>query len=276
VNPHAIPSLSPVTAAATLWRNRHLIWQLAAREVWGRYRGSVMGLFWSFLHPVLMLAVYTFVFSVVFRARWGITEEETRTQFAVVLFSGLIVHGLFSEVLNRAPGLILGHANFVKRIVFPLEILPAVVLGAAVFHTLVSIIVLAFAFLLFAGIPPWTMVLAPVVLAPLALLSLGCAWFLASLGVYLRDIGQAVGIITVALLFLSPIFYPITAMPEAYRPILSLNPLTFIIEQARAVLIWGNMPDWGGLAIYTGIAACIAALGYAWFQATRRGFADVL
>lgn len=276
INPHARQPTSLVALARSLWRNRQLIAQMTRREVAGRYKGSVMGLAWSFFNPVFMLAVYTFVFSVVFKARWGLGGEESKTQFAVVLFVGMIVHGLLAEVLNRAPGLILSNVNYVKKVVFPLEILPVVSMGAALFHSLVSLGVLLIAFALFNGYLNWTAILAPLVVLPLVILTLGLAWMLASLGVFLRDVGQTIGIITTVMLFLAPVFYPITALPEEMRPWIMANPLTFIIEQAREVLIWGRLPNWTGLGIYTLAATAMAWAGYAWFQKTRKGFADVL
>jgi lipopolysaccharide transport system permease protein len=224
------------------------------------------------------LAVYTFFFSVVFKARWGVVDgvEESKTQFAVVLFVGMIVHGLFAEVLNRAPTLITSNINYVKRVVFPLEILPVISLGAALFHSLVSLAVLLIAFVTFNHFLHWTIIFLPLVLLPLVIISLGFAWMFASLGVFLRDVGQTVGIFTMVLMYISPVFFPITAMPEQYRPIMMANPLTFIIEQAREVLIWGHVPDWSGIGIYTLAASATAWLGFIWFQKTRKGFADVL
>jgi lipopolysaccharide transport system permease protein len=276
INPHAAQPTSLVALGKSLWRNRQLILQMTKREVVGRYKGSALGLVWSFLNPVFMLAVYTFVFSVVFKARWGVGGEESKTQFAVVLFVGMIVHGLFAEVLNRAPGLILSNVNYVKKVFFPLEILPVVSMGAALFHSLISLGVLLIAFALFNGYLHWTAVLAPLVVLPLVILTLGLAWMLASLGVFLRDVGQTIGIITTVMLFLAPVFYPVTALPEEMRPWIMANPLTFIIEQTREVLIWGRVPDWTGLGTYTLVATAIAWAGYAWFQKTRKGFADVL
>lgn len=235
-----------------------------------------MGLGWSFLHPLFMLTVYTFVFSVVFKARWGGGDEESRAQFALVLFVGMIVHGLFAEVLNRAPMLICSHVNYVKKVVFPLEILPIVTMGAALFHSLISVGIWLAAFALLNGYLQWTVVFAPLVLMLLIILTLGLAWMLASLGVFVRDVGQTIGIMTTVMLFLSPVFYPVTALPEAVRPWLLANPLTFIIEQARAVLIWGRMPNWVGLSEYALVAVAVAWAGFAWFQKTRNGFADVL
>ena len=249
---------------------------MTKREVVGRYRGSVLGIAWSFFNPLLMLTIYTFVFSVVFKSRWGVNTDETKTQFAIVLFVGMIVHGLFAEVINRAPALITSNVNFVKKVVFPLDILPSIAIGAALFHSLVSLGVLMVAFVLFNGYLNWTAIFIPLVLLPLIILTLGFAWMLASLGVFLRDLGQTTGIITMIMLFFSPIFYPVTALPVKLRPWIMVNPLSFIIEQAREVLIWGHLPDWVGLGIYSLVALGVAWAGYAWFQKTRKGFADVL
>lgn len=276
INPHAAQPTSLLALVKSLWRNRQLIAQMTKREVVGRYKGSVMGLAWSFFNPVFMLAVYTFVFSVIFKSRWGVGGEESKTQFAVVLFVGMIVHGLFAEVLNRAPSLILSNVNYVKKVVFPLDTLPVIAMGVALFHSFISLGVLLAAFVLFNGYLHWTAIFTPFVLLPLVILTLGLAWMLASLGVFLRDVGQTIGIITTVMMFLSPVFYPVTNLPEEFRPWLMANPLTFIIEQAREVLIWGRLPDWSGLGIYTIAATVVAWLGYAWFQKTRKGFADVL
>ena len=261
----------------SLWHNRSLIAQMTTRDVVGRYKGSAMGLAWSFFNPIFMLTVYTFVFSQVFKARWGDADgNESRSQVAVVLFVGLIVQGLFAEVLNRAPGLILGNVNYVKKVVFPLEILPVISMGAALIHSLISLMVLLTAFALFNGYVYWTVLLAPLVLFPLIVATMGFAWMFAALGVFIRDVGQTIGIIMTVLMFLSPVFYPITAVPEQYRPWIMANPLTFIIEQAREILIWGRLPNWGGLGIYLLVALGVAWIGFAWFQKTRKGFADVL
>jgi len=276
MNPHAQHPTSISEMLASFWRNRELIWQMTRREVVGRYKGSVLGLAWTFLNPVFMLLVYTFVFSVVFKARWAVDGDETKTQFAVVLFVGMIVHGLFAEVLNRAPGLILGNVNYVKKVVFPLEILPAISMGAALFHTLVSLFVLLIAFVAFNGFLHWTVIFIPLVLLPLVIFTLGLAWMLVSIGVYIRDIGQTIGIFTTVMLFVSPVFFPITALPARFQPWMMANPLTFIIEQARDVLIWGALPNLQGLGFYTLAATFVAWAGYVWFQKTRKGFADVL
>lgn len=262
-------------AISSLGQNRALIQQMIKREVVGRYRGSMLGIVWSFFNPVFMLAVYTFVFSVVFQARWGGGTGD-KSEFAILIFSGMIVHSLFGECVNRAPGLILSNVNYVKKVVFPLHILPIVALGAALFHTLISYAVLLLFYLLTQAHLNWTVVYLPLVILPYLLLILGISWFLAATGVYLRDVGQTTGILVTVLMFLSPVFYPITALPEEYRLLLHLNPLTFIIEQTREVLIWGHAPDWAGLGLYLLAGTFIAWAGLFWFQKTRKGFADVL
>ena len=235
-----------------------------------------MGLAWSFLNPIVLLAVYTFVFSVVFKARWGVGTEESRTVFAVILFIGMIIHGLFAECVSRAPVLILSNVNFVKKVVFPLEILPLVSLGTALFHATISIFVLlSFVFLINLHIH-WSAIFLPLVLVPLILATMGVAWFLAATGVFVRDIAQAAGIITTVMLFLAPVFYPVSALPTQYQLWIRLNPLTFIIEEARNVLIWGRLPQWQGLMISFLVSLLIAWAGFWWFQKTRKGFADVV
>ncbi|MFK3725680.1 ABC transporter permease [Pseudomonas monteilii] len=276
MNPHSRAPISPWALVSNLWQHRRLILQMSRREVIGRYKGSVMGILWSFLNPLFMLAVYTFVFSVVFKARWTTSPGEDKADFAVLLFAGMIVHSLLAEVLNRAPGLILANVNYVKKVVFPLEILPVVSMCAALFHSGISLLVLLCAIILLDGNISLTMLLVPIVLLPYVVFVQGLAWILASLGVYLRDVGQTIGIITMVLLFLSPVFFPVSSLPEELRPLMNANPLTFIIEQVREVLIWGRLPDWAGLGLYSLMALFTAWIGYAWFQRTRKGFADVL
>lgn len=267
--------ISPLHLFSSLVSHRQLIWAMTRREVIGRYRGSVMGILWSFLNPVLMLAVYTFVFSVVFNARWG-GGGESKTEFAVVLFAGMIVYSLFAECVNRAPALIFANVSYVKKVVFPLEILPWISLGSALFHTVISLGVwLAFYAMVNLSLH-WTALLLPLVLFPLVMFTMGISWFLAALGVYLRDVAQTVGIVTTILMFLSPVFYPVASLPEEYRTLIYANPLTFIIEQARDVLVWGKLPDWPMLGLYTLVAVIVSWLGFVAFQKTRRGFADVL
>lgn len=265
-----------VRAARAAWNNREIIRAFIIREIVGRYRGSFGGLLWSLINPLLMLAIYTFVFAVVFKARWSTSQSEGGTGFAIVLFVGLILHGLFAECLLRSPRLIIDHANFVKKVVFPLEILPIVTLGVALFHAGVSLVVL-FCAMIATGTPfHATALLFPLVLLPFGALILGLSWFVAALGVYIRDIGQIIGLLTTMLLFLSPVFYPISSLPPQFRSLVQLNPLTLPIEQMRDILIWGHAPNLQMLSIYYVIAFAVLSFGYWWFQRSRAGFADVL
>ena len=234
-----------------------------------------MGLFWSFVTPVFMLSVYTFVFSVVFKARWN-PASDSKTEFALVLFAGLLVFNLFSECISKAPSLILSNANYVKKVVFPLDVLPWVSLGAALFHFGVSLCVWLIAHLLFLGTLHTTLLWLPIVILPLILLIMGLSWVLASIGVYLRDISQFIGLAVSVLMFMSPIFYPVSALPTDYQPLLMLNPITPTIEMTRAVLYAGTAPDMALWFITMTIATVTAFAGFAWFQKTRQGFADVL
>jgi lipopolysaccharide transport system permease protein len=274
-NPHQRHSASVVELFASQWRNRRLVVQLTKRDVLGRYRGSVLGLAWSFFNPLIMLTVYTFVFSVVFNARWGVAGED-KVSFAIIIFVGLIVHGIFAECINRAPNLVVSHPNYVKKVVFPLEVLPAVALGSALFHAAISLVVLLTAQLLMTQRLPWTVIFFPIVVLPLLLSTMGFAWLLSALGVYVRDIGQTTTIFTTVLMFLSPLFYPLSALPEKYRMWLHLNPLTFIIEEGRNVLIFGTPPNWAGWGLALVASTLVAVGGFWWFQKMRRGFADVL
>ncbi|MBK5547835.1 ABC transporter permease [Pseudomonas sp. TH04] len=269
-------SYSPIEMVASYWRNRSLINTLTKREILGRYRGSSFGLLWSFFNPILMLAVYTFVFSVVFNARWGAGSGGSKTEYALVLFAGLIVFNIFAECASRAPDLVLSNVNYVKKVVFPLEILPWVILGAALFHGLISLFVWLIFYCIFFGVPHLTVLYFPVVVFPLIVFSMGISWALASLGVYLRDISQVIGVVITMLMFLSAIFYPVSSLPEDYQVIMQMNPLVPIIEQVREVLVWGNEPNYLLLIFYLGGALIFAWLGFAWFQKTRKGFADVL
>jgi lipopolysaccharide transport system permease protein len=269
-------STSPKEIAASLWRNRSLIVQMTKRDVFGRYRGSIVGLGWSFFHPLVMLTIYTFVFSVVFKARWPGMAEGNTTDFALLLFVGMILHALFAECVNRAPSLIISNPNYVKKVVFPLEILPCVAMASAVFHGGISLAVMLLALLLTHGSVPWTVVLIPFVLMPLLCATLGIAWFLSALGVYIRDTVQVTGIVTTVFLFISPVFFPLSAVPEEFQPWLKLNPLTFVIEAGRNVLIFGRSFDLIGWTWYAVISFAIAWAGFWWFQKTRRGFPDVV
>lgn len=268
-------SVSFFEPLASLIRNRGLIYSLIKRDISGRYQGSFLGIFWAIVNPIFMLLVYTFVFTVIFKSRWA-GGTDSKIEFALLLFCGLIVFNMFAECINRAPVQITSNANYVKKVVFPLEVLPWVAMGTSLFHALISFIVWLVAYVIFIGAPPLTGFLLPLVLLPLILLIIGVSWFLASLGVYFRDIGQLVIIFTTVLMFLSPIFYPASALPESYHGFFMLNPLVPVIEQVRSVMYWGRGPEWAVLGASFIGGSVIAWLGLVWFQKTRMGFADVI
>jgi len=269
-----MPTLSS-NFISSLQHNYQLIFRMIKREVIGRYRGSFLGLLWSFVTPVLMLAIYTFVFSFVFKARWG-QEHSNQYEFALVLFTGLIVYNLFSECISLAPNLIVNNVNYVKKVVFPLEILPWVSLGSALFHAMTSFCVLLFFLMAIGHHFSFAVLWLPVFMFPFLLLIMGLSWFLASMGVFVRDIGQVITMILTVLMFMSPIFYPLSALPEPIQPFLLLNPITLIVEQVRAVLIWGVQPNWENMGYYSLVSLLTAWSGWVWFNKTRKGFADVL
>ena len=258
------------------YNNRRLMTEMIKREIFGRYREQFGGLAWSFLNPLIMLGVYTFFFSFVFKARWGEGVRENHLDFALILFAGLITYGFLSECLSRAPQLIITNVNFVKKVVFPLEVLPGIAMGSSLFHACISFSTLLVAQIVLFGSLPWTVIFAPLVLLPLIIMTLGFSWFLSATGVYIRDVSQIIGFILPILLFVSPIFCPASAFPEHFQSFLFLNPLTFVVEEIRNVMIFGLVPHWMSLMIYYVISIIIAVLGLTWFQKTRSGFADVL
>ena len=266
---------SPFAPFTCAWQNRNLIARLTKREIDARYRGSILGVMWAFVVPILMLGVYTFVFSIVFQIRWEVPIEG-KGAFALLLFSGLIIFNLFSECVTRAPGLMLENVSYIKKVVFPLEILPWVSVQVALFNFAVSLSILLVFYLVVHGLPPATVLLLPVVVFPLVVLILGLVWFFASVGVYLRDVQPFVGVVTTMMMFLSPIFYPLSAIPETYRGLILLNPLTHILNASKSVLFWGQMPQWADWFLYAMISWVVGWLGFVWFQKTRKGFADVV
>jgi lipopolysaccharide transport system permease protein len=256
-------------------KHRSLTFELTQREVLGRYRGASFGLLWSLISPFLMLLVYTLAFGFLMKGRWPGSSGST-TDFALIVFAGLTVHGFFAECFTRAPQLIIANTGYVKRVVFPLDILVWSMTFSALFHLVMNMVVLLIMYACIKGSIHPTALLLPVVLLPLVILTAGVGWLVSALGVYLRDIGQIAGVVATAMLFLSSAIIPVETVPASYRIIFELNPLTFIINQVREVVIWGRLPDWFGLGIYTLIACAVALVGHQIFKKLRVGFADVL
>lgn len=250
-----------------------LIIQLVSRDLKARYYTSFLGFFWSLIIPLSTLAIYTFVFSVILPAAW---QSSNSIPYAFILFAALIPYTLFSEVINRSPTIILSHPNYVKKVVFPLHILPVVALGTAFVDSLVSIFLLLIGILISSHDLSLTILLLPLAYLPLILLTLGASWFLASLGVYVRDMGPAVNIFTRLWFFLTPIVYPLERVPERFMWIMKLNPLSLVVESFRNVLVWGKPLDYTEWITWVLIGTFVSILGYYWFIKTRTGFADVL
>lgn len=268
-------STSPLELVLSFFRHHELIFLLIKREVLGRYRGSFIGILWAFLNPVIMVTAYTFVFSIVFKASW-VGSNGSQTGFALLLFSGLIVFNLFAECFNKAPGLVLANQNYVKKVIFPLEILPWVVIGSALFHAFISLGVWVIAYVIFLGSPKLTIFFVPVIFFPFILFTVGIVWGISALGVYFRDVSHFISILTSFLMFMSPIFYPISSLPQEYKFLFELNPISPTIEQIRSVLFFGSVPDLVSLSKNLLLGSSVAYVGFYFFQKSRKGFADVL
>lgn len=269
--------LNPVAMIRNLWRRRDLIAQMARRDIEGRYKATRLGLLWSILTPLCMLAIYTFVFTTVLKVRWRNDPAEARGLFALTMFSGMLLYNLFSEVVNRAPTMIAGSPNYVKKVVFPLEIfIPSAVISALVNMLIGYGVWLAGWFAVRQEWLPWTVVFFPAAVVPVCILAAGLGWFLASLGVFVRDLSHIVLLATQILFFITPIFYGIEQVPYPYRRALELNPLAHSVEDVRRVLMWGEVPHWGWWSAAVAASSVLAVLGYGFFMKSRRAFADVL
>ena len=260
--------------------NHFVIQQLTRRAVLSRYRGTALGLVWSLLTPMLMLAIYTFVFGLVLEIRWPV-QEGGQAQFAAILFSGMILHSLLSDCLIQSTTLISDNPQYVKKVVFPLEALPWVTVLSALFQAAISLAVLVLYLVglyLFGGdhVFGWSVIFLALPFLMLSIVCLGIGWFVSAAAVYFRDISQLMGVISTVLFFMAPILYPKSALPETVQFLLYLNPITFPIEQLRNFLLWNTAPDIVGIGIYTAVALVFAYLGFVWFEKVRKGFADVL
>jgi lipopolysaccharide transport system permease protein len=259
------------------WRERYLIYRLTEREIIGRYKGSLAGQLWAIIQPLLMLAVYTFIFSTVFKARWGGLEEGGSLAFACNLFLGLVVFNFFSECINRAPGLIVGNKSYVTRVVFPLEALIPIALLTALYHAVIGYLIIAVPVCIVVGYIPTTALLLPVIWLPLIFFTWAICLVIAAVGVFVRDISQVVGVIMNMAMFLTPIFWPISALPEGLRPIINKIPISWCIEQSRSLIMTGSV-SFGGLKVciilLLSIAFCQGCLVF--FNRLKPSFADVM
>lgn len=264
--------LNPLRIWSDVWQHRYLLGQLIKRDVLLRYRGAMFGVAWIFLSPLFMLGIFAYVFGQIFQARWP--QQANGQPFWLLLYSGLITFNIFAETVSKAPAAVRGYPSYVKKIIFPVQILPVVPLGAALVHG-------AFNFLILLAALAWTgslhgqVLLFPLLLLPVLMLALGLSWFVAAWGVFIKDMTQIVPMFLQMLMFLSPVFYPVSAVPTALRPIYQFNPLSSVIETTRSV-VTGQPIEWSAWGVAFGFCLGFAILGYAFFQHSREEFADVL
>lgn len=263
-------------ASRQVWLQRQLFLKLLRRDFAERYRGSFLGATWSLLLPLLSLLVFTFFFGVIFKMRWTGWGNGSLSDLALILFVGMALYNFLAECLGRAPSLILAHQNYVKNVIFPLEMLPAVMVTSALLTLGVTLSVILLLQLIMGTGLTWTVLLLPAMVLPLILFVLGLSWFLSSLGVFIRDIQQLTVPLVQLMMFMSPVFYPVSALPEPVRPWLLFNPLALAIEQTRGIVLFGHSPAWIPYLLCLGASSLVALLGAYWFARTRKGFADVL
>ncbi len=268
--------LDPLSAVKNIWNYRELLLQLVRRNIELRYRGTLLGIIWMVATPLIMLSVYTFVFGIVFQARWGESFTDSKAAFALIIFCGMTVYNIFAESVNSSVSVVSGSPNYVKKVVFPIELLPLSAVVTACFFGLVWLGILFLGIAVSQQGLHLTAVFLPFVLFPLLLFTCGVAWFTASIGVFIRDLRHIVGIVLLIMHFTTPIFYSLEMVPERIRPFLLINPLTPLVQLARQVLIFGGRPDWRILVVLTISSLVVAQLGYFWFMKTKRGFSDVL
>jgi lipopolysaccharide transport system permease protein len=249
-----------------------------------RYKGSFLGLLWSLITPVMTVSLYTFLFSGVFHAQWGedfgnSTSPDAKAghaQYALILFTGLMLHTFLAEIMQRSAGVITQQANLVKKVVFPLHVLPAVVVFASLFQILVSLLVLLVALVASGQSAHWSWISLPLLILPFVVLGLGLAWFLSALGVFLRDLNQLMGWLIMALLFSAPVLYPLKTVSESMGAYLLINPLTYMVEEWRHVIYGGTWPHWDQWGMYAISSLLVSVLGFLLFRKMKKGFADVL
>ena len=273
---HFLNILDPVPGIRQIYGSRDLLKRLVRRNVASKYQGAFLGGIWNFIQPLMMLVIYTYVFSVIFKARWGIGIGPSRGSFAVILFCGMALFSVFSDSVVSASTQIISNPNYVKKVVFPLLLLPLAQVLAVFIQGGVWLLLLLLGAVFIYGNLSFSMLLLPIVVLPLFFNAAGMAFLVSSLSVYIRDTPYVLGVIFQVLFFLTPIFYPVSAVPARFRPLLELNPLTAIIEQTRQVLLFAQIPAWHDVALSWGIGVVVCLLGFAWFNQTQKGFADVI
>ena len=260
----------------SLWHRRALILELARRDIEQRHRGSYLGPAWRLVYPLVQLAIYTFIFGVVFRVPWPSSANNGLASKAILFYCGLAPVVFFTECVGRAPSLITGSRNYVKRVVFPLEVLPLSAAIGSLLQLLINMCVIVAGHILSGGAVSWTLLLAPLVLVPLVLLALGISWLLASVGVLVRDVSHGLVLLLQLVPLVTPVFYPIEVLPDGFRALVKLNPLTAIVESFRRILLWQRPPDWLELGAWTIVGVLVVVTGLRLFNYTKQDFADVV
>jgi lipopolysaccharide transport system permease protein len=258
----------------SMWRNRGLIRTLVRRDILSRYTGSFGGAFWTLLNPLIMMLTYFFVFGIVMQSKFP--NDPSTTGFALYFLAGMLPWLAFSEAVGRAPFIMVEHRNFIKKLVFPVETLPVNVVAAGLVTEFFGMILFALALLAIRGRVPWTVVYLPLVIVPQILLTAGLAWFLAALGVFVRDLGQVIGYLLTVTMFITPIFYSEQGLPKFAASVQKVNPIFTLVHSYRAVLLDGSAPNWTSLAWLALASALVFLLGHAWFYKLRKSFADLI
>lgn len=271
---HRISVFNPFHIASSLYGHRYLISQLTRRDVLLKYRGSYLGIGWSFLYPLLLLMSFTFVFGEIFGARWPHPAGHA-APFALIMYCGLVVFNIFSEVVSVAPRLIHSYQSYVKKIIFPVEILPVVLVATACIHAAINIFILFLAITLFGELHP-TILLIPVILLPMLFFTLGIAWFLSAAGVFVRDLVHVMPVFVQITMFLSPVFYAVSYVPKYLQWFYRINPLSVVIENLRSVALWAEVPHWGNWSLILAISLITAIIGYIFFIHSKEEFSNVL
>jgi lipopolysaccharide transport system permease protein len=273
--------LSPQIVRQRIWqplwqlpRRSELIFSLTKREILSRYKGSVLGLVWAFLTPVAMITIFTLIFAGIFSARFG--SNDSHWNYALYLFCGLLPWMMFQEAVQQSANTIVAHANLVKRVVFPLETLAVAQSFAAATHQLFGTVALVIAAVIVQHEIHATLLLFPLLLIPQLLFTLGAAWLISSLGVFLRDIAQGINLLLMVWMYLTPIIYPESVVPERYRTLISLNPFTSLVRNYRRLFLEGTGPEWASLGFFSLLSVFVFIFGYWWFARTRKNFADVI
>jgi len=259
----------------SLFQNRYLLGQLVKKDIEQKYKGSVLGILWSIIVPILMLIIYTFVFSEIFQAKWDIDTSD-KYQFALVLFCGLSAFNLVGEVMNRSTVLIASNTNYVKKVIFPLELFPVVISLSSLFNCIINFIILVIARLILQKCISPTLYLIILAMFPLLILSIGLGLFISAISVYLKDVGNVISVVVTILMYISPVFFPLSSVPENFRVICELNPMTYIIENFRRVVLYDQYLNWNFYFLSLAIAFMVFLLGKIIFMRAKEGFADVL